>query len=101
MVKDARTAIFNAWDKDTDGGRDEDAARKLADKYVDDHPDEFVKLAALGDDQAAQEMLVSMIDKYREHGDEDGVHRIQIWLWHHFEPQQIGGPVTAQVRTVS
>lgn len=88
-------AIFDAWDKDTGDGRaPHDDIRSMSTKYVKENPDEYQGWQAL-----SEELLVGQIDAYREKGDEDGVRRVQVWLWHQFPPQNIGGvlgPVPTQ-----
>lgn len=65
----------------------------LADKYVDAHPDEFK-----GFDALPLELVVGALEKARETGDEASEWKFQTWLFHRFEPQNIGGTHTATVR---
>lgn len=55
-------ALFDAWDKTT--GRDEDAARQLANDYVTANPGEFTEY-----DGKTVEQLVAMVDFHRETAD--------------------------------
>jgi hypothetical protein len=102
MAEDLK-AIREAWEKrDARGLRsssgkvsleDDDKVRKLADKYVAAHKNDFA-----GFDNLSQDLLVRQLETYRDSGDEDGEWKIQTWLLHHFEPQNIGGTYEAQVR---
>lgn len=74
-------------------GRDIEQARALADAYVAAHPDEFGLLATM-----PIESCVAAVDLFRNEADEASQWRVETWLLHRFEPQTIGGPVTAKVR---
>ena len=82
--------IQDAWDE---GAGDEAAVRALADEYVAAHPEEFTEYAELSIEQ-----LVAAVDAFRAAGIDPLRQRVETWLWHHFEPQSIGGPAIAQVR---
>ncbi|AEL19951.1 hypothetical protein SEA_TAPIOCA_23 [Mycobacterium phage Tapioca] len=86
-------AIRDAMNKDTGQGRDIDLARALADAYVTEHPDQFANLADMPIEQC-----VAAVDVFRSAGMEDDQWRVEAWLLHRFEPQTIGGPVTARIR---
>lgn len=86
-------ALKNAWDKDYGSGREDDKARSLADKYVEKHPEHFTSLA----DKSIHE-LVQAVDVFRAAGMEDEQWRIEAYLLHKFNPQDIGGPANATVR---
>lgn len=86
-------AIQTAWDKDEGGGRDEEKARALADQYVADHPDLFTALA----DKSVHE-CVQAVEVFRDAGMVDEQWRVEAWLLHHFNAQDIGGPASATVR---
>jgi hypothetical protein len=88
-------AIQDAWDKEVGGGRDETKARTLADKYVKAHPDEFASFADMDVHQC-----VKAVDVFREAGMEEDKRRVDTWILHRFDPQQIGGPAEATVRIV-
>jgi hypothetical protein len=102
-MADDLKAIREAWEKrDARGQRsssgnanleDDDKVRKLADKYVAAHKDDFA-----GFDNLPLEVLVRTLESYREQGDEEGQWKIETWLLHHFEPQNIGGTHEATVR---
>lgn len=85
-------AIRKAWDpgdpetKQLKGKRDEDKTRKLSDKYVEDHPEEFEELRNLSEPDC-----VNALEVFRAAGLEDSEWRVQAWLFHAFEPQNIGG----------
>lgn len=88
--------IRSAMDKETSGGRDEALARQLSDSLVAANPDQFSSL-----ENMTVEQLVQAVDVFRAAGMEQDQWRIEAWLLHHFEPQNIGGPVEATVRVVS
>lgn len=98
-------AIADAWENrpaagEASSGPDgEEAAAQdadvyeLADAYVAAHPDDFAGFAAL-----PLEALVKTIDTYRTDGRDEDAMKVQVWLWHHFEPQKIGGTYEATLR---
>lgn len=86
-------AVKDAWDKDSGGGRDEDKARELADAYVEAHSDEFEPLRDLSLDEC-----VKAVDVFRAAGMETDQWRIEAWLLHAYEPQNIGGTYEAKLR---
>jgi len=86
-------AIKDSWSKDTGDGRDEEGTRKLADAYVVAHPEEFTELRELSIDEC-----VTAVSTFRNAHLEESQWRVETWLLHHFQPQQIGGEYTAQVR---
>ena len=86
-------AIKDAWDKETGGGREETRTREMCDRYVKAHPEQFTKLAGM-----TLEELVQSVSVFRQAGWEEEQWLIEVWLLHHFEPQNIGGTVTARVR---
>lgn len=98
-------AIADAWESRPAAGtassgpdgedlRSEDASvYELADAYVAAHPDDFAGFASL-----PLEALVKTIDTYRSDGRDDDAMKVQVWLWHHFEPQNIGGTYHATIR---
>ena len=103
--------IRDAWDsRDAAGVRSSQSAKglpkdgtdllegdqkvyKMADAYVDKHPDEFA-----GFENLSLDVCVKVLEDARDNGREDDEQRMQIWLWHAFEPQNIGGKVDAKVR---
>lgn len=82
--------IEDAWAK-SEGEMDK--VRALADAYVAEHPDEFKELSSL-----TLEQLVQSVDVFRAANLTESLQRVETWLWHHFEPQNIGGPATVTVR---
>lgn len=82
--------IQDVW---AEGEGDQEAVRSLADEYVAAHPEEFSEYADL-----TIEQLVAAVDAFRSAGIDVLRQRVETWLWHHFEPQTIGGPAVAQVR---
>ena len=91
-MKPELEAIRKAWDpgdpetKNVEAKRDENKTRRLADKYVQDHPGEFEELANLSEPDC-----VKALEVFRSAGLEDSEWRVQVWLFHAFEPQNIGG----------
>jgi hypothetical protein len=86
-------AIKDSWDKSTGDGRDEAGTRALADAYVASHPEQFEELAKL-----TIEQCVDAVSTFRNAHMEEEQWRVETWLLHHFEPQNIGGVYQAQVR---
>jgi hypothetical protein len=111
--------LFDAWDKDTGGGRDAARARQICDEYVAKHSEDFADLLALETpdktDEQVKDELVAMVDGRREAAavfrsagmeyeaqqcDADKL-RIDVWIMHRVEPQNIGGAVQAKLRKVN
>lgn len=108
-------ALFDAWDKDTGGGRDGARARQICHDYVAANPDKFADLQALEAGKTPDEIrdaLVSIVDDrreaariFREHGmdeqartaDDDKL-RVDVWIMHRIDPQNIGGEFASTVR---
>lgn len=86
-------AIRFAWDKNTGDGRDEDGTRAMCDAYVEAHPEQFNSLREM-----SLEQCVTALSTFRAAGMEEEQWKVEVWLLHRFEPQQIGGPIQAQVR---
>ena len=86
-------AIKDAWDKNTGNGRDEDGTRAMCDAYVEAHPDQFTALREM-----TIEECVNAVSVFRQAGMAEEQWKVEVWLLHHFAPQQIGGPMQAQVR---
>jgi len=89
-------AMYNAWDKEIGQGREEVETRKLADKFVAEHPEFYNEAFRV----KSEPELVRSLDVLRQAEMHEEVARIQAWLWHHFEPQQIGGEVQSVIRVV-
>lgn len=87
-------AIKDALDKDTGDGRDMGEVVALADAYVAAHPTEFASLQTMD-----REQCVAAIDVFRAAGMEEDQWRVETWIQHRWDPMNIGGPVTAKVRT--
>lgn len=85
-------AIKDAWDAEP---RNETLARSLSDTYVLDHPTEFT-----GYDGMSVQALCEAIDTFRLAGMPEDVQRIETWLLHKYEPQNIGGTYQPQLRIV-
>ena len=89
-MKQEFEVIKAAWDAEE---RDEDYVRELSDAYVAQYPAEFESYEGL-DEHAC----VKALEVFRDAGLEDDAFRVQVWLWHYFEPQEIGGTYRAKVR---
>lgn len=87
--------IRDAWDKDIDPGREEERTREVADAYVKKHPDEFAEL-----EEKSQAECVESLEAFRAAGLEDGEWRVQAWLFHRYQPQNIGGDYIGEVRII-
>jgi hypothetical protein len=95
-IKDAwegRPAVGQASSTEPDVRDKDTSVYELADKYVAAHPEDFKGFDALG-----MEVIVTALEKARETGDEASEWKFQTWLFHQFEPQNIGGTHTATVR---
>lgn len=86
-------AIKDAWSKETGNGRDEDGTRSMCDAYVSAHPEQFTSLKDM-----TLEQCVNAVSVFRNAGMEEEQWKVEVWLLHHFEPQQIGGPIRTVVR---
>jgi hypothetical protein len=89
-------AFWNTWERNGIEGQEKrlsDEHLALADKYVADHPEEFTEY-----ENKTLEELVGAVSVLRAAGMDEAVQRIEVWLRHHFEPQNIGGEVRARVR---
>lgn len=92
-MNETLVAIQEAWDKELDGGRDEAQARTLADQFVAANPELFTGMAEM---TVAE--LVHSVDVFRENGMLEEQWRVEAWLLHHYEPQNIGGQAEPTVR---
>lgn len=79
---------FQAFNSEWNIG-DKAVAKQMALDYVAAHENEFLAYK----DMTIPE-LVGLIDAYRAAGNEELRIKIDIWLLHAFEPQQIGGDMT-------
>jgi hypothetical protein len=86
-------AIKDAWDPAIGDGRDADLARSLADAYVANHPEEFNHVRDLSLPDA-----VKVLELFRHIGNAEGEWRVEAWLMHRFEPQNIGGEANFVIR---
>lgn len=89
----ALKAIQDAVDAETGDGSDFDKARKLADTYVEAHPDEVAEYADM-----TLSSLVQAVDVFRSANMIDSQWRVEAWLLHHFDAQDIGGSTQPQIR---
>lgn len=72
---------------------DWEGLRRAADEYVAAHPEEFTQFEG-----KTLESLVKAVDVFRAAGFDEEQLRVETWLLHHFEPQNIGGVATVTVR---
>ena len=91
-VDEELDAIFAAWDTKP---RDADAVRTMADDFVAAHPDEFDTLRAFGDDQ---DRCIKSLEVFRDAGFTRQWRIVQVWLWHTFAQQVVGGEAAAVLR---
>lgn len=89
----AELEAFKQAMDNTNGDRDMDQVRALADAYVAAHPDQFTSLQMMERDEC-----IAAIDVFRTAGMEEDQWRVEAWIQHHWDPMNIGGPVTAKVR---
>lgn len=106
MAASTLEEIFDAWENrpaagpassDPDGktlAEEDKNVYQMADEYVDAHSDDFV-----GWDNLPLKVLVKMVDEFRDSGDDENLRKVQVWLWHKFDPQEIGGEYHATIRT--
>lgn len=102
-MDDDLKAIKDGWEsRDAAGIRsssgeasleDDNKVYALADEYVAAHTEEFAAW-----DNLSLDVLVKTLEEARDKGDEVSVWKIQAWLFHKFEPQNIGGTYQAQLR---
>lgn len=83
-------AIKDVWDGMP---RDAELARTMSDAYVASHPDEFVEFENMSTIE-----LADKIDRFRIIGQSEEVQRVEVWLLHRFNPQNIGGIYQPQIR---
>lgn len=86
-------AIKAALDN-SNGDRDMTQVVALADAYVAAHPDQYTSLQNL-----EREQCVAALDVFRSAGMEEDQWRVEAWIQHRWDPMNIGGPVSAKVRT--
>ncbi len=96
-------AIKDGWEKrDARGTRsstgkadlaDDDKVRSLADKHVKANAKDYA-----GWENLSLETLVKTVDEAREVGDEEKLWKVEAYLLHKFEPQNIGGTYEPKLR---
>lgn len=89
---DPLEAIASAMDN-SEGTRDLSAARALADAYVAANADQFTELAS----KTLDECVVA-VDVFRSAGMTAEQWKVETWLLHQWEPQNIGGVAAPTVR---
>lgn len=89
-------AIRDAMDKSTNGGRDIDTARTLADEYVATNPSQYTELSTKTLDEC-----VAAVDVFRAAGMTDEQWKVEAWLLHKFESQNIGAKAVPVMRVAS
>lgn len=85
-------AIKDKW---AEVPRDAEACQAMSDAYVAANPGEFT-----GYESKTIQELCRAIDTFREAGMDEEVQRMEVWLLHRFEPQNIGGTYQPQIRVV-
>lgn len=103
-MDDDLKAIKDAWEGRNSAGiassnpdgvdlSGDQAARDLADAYVESHAEDFA-----GMENLSLDLLVKAVDDYREKGQEAEQWKVEAWLLHHFDPQEIGGTYQPKLR---
>lgn len=82
-------------DKQTGDGRDIERARALSDAYINAHPEQFDDYRDMDEAACAQ-----AADVFRAAGMDEPYWRVEMWVRSTFEPQEIGGQVAAQRRSI-
>lgn len=88
-------AIADSWTEDK-ASRDHAATIAMADAYVAAHPEEFTDSSVFS--ETDNKVCVNAIDVLRAAGWTEQVWRMQVWIWHKFDLQNIGGAAAASVR---
>lgn len=93
---DAQLAQIKMAATDEEGHpADFESARSLADAFVADNPGLYTDYPS----KSVSE-LVEAVDLLRSAGMEEEHWRVEAWLLHRYDPQNIGGPVDATIRIV-
>lgn len=102
-MADDLKAIREAWEKrDARGVRsssgkasleDDQTVYAKADAYVKAHAKDFA-----GWENLSLDALVKTLETHRENGQTDEEDKVQVWIWHAFEPQNIGGTYEPKLR---
>ena len=88
--------FWATWEKNGIEGLEKKLADEqlaLCEAYVTAHPEEFTEIQNM-----SLEECVTALEVFRKAGMEDSEWRVEAWLRHHFEPQNIGGEARARVR---
>lgn len=88
--RDARGQRSSSGRINTDGDQD---VYKMADAYVKAHKAEFA-----GFENLSLDALVKTIEELRDKGADDEMWKLQVWEWHHFDRQNIGGTYEPKLR---
>lgn len=101
-------ALIDAWENrpaagEASSGEDgAELAKKdrdvyaLADKYVAGHSEDFAAYDVLSLDE-----LVSRIDEHGAAGRNTEAFKLQVFIWHKYEPQNIGGTYEPKLRVTN
>lgn len=102
-MADSLQDIKTAWEKrDARGPRsssgkatldDDQNVYKMADAYVKAHKADFA-----GFENLSLDALVKTIEELRNKGSDDEMWKLQVWEWHHFDRQNIGGTYEPKLR---
>jgi hypothetical protein len=103
-MADTLDDIRKAWEKrDARGQRsssgrsnvdDDQNVYKMADAYVKAHKADFA-----GFENLSLDALVKMIEERRDRGDDEEMWKLQVWEWHRFDRQNIGGTYEPKLRS--
>lgn len=96
------SALWDEWEKEGirgNEGRLAEEMQSLCDAYVAAHPEQFdpaqVSFTNLSKDEVVEALTV-----FRSAGFEEEQWKLEVWQWHHWERDNIGGQVQTRIRIV-
>lgn len=93
-------AFNEAISKDTGDGRDLAKAREIAEAYIVANPEQFSDYVNMSEHDLAEAATVFSAAAEKAPGMSDAVTRLEMWVRAKFEPQEIGGQVSAVRRAI-
>lgn len=92
-IKTGLDTLKNAWDKKSGEGRDEKAARDVAEQLYVNYPEAFE-----GIQNKSLAELADMCSQYRAAGNDYELAKVEAFLLYRYPPQDIGGTVQVMPR---